>query len=393
MHLVIYAVVILIGGGLFFFYQNHPLHAYFLIGAILLCWQSGFEAYLEINRSNLNSGRYGLLSSMRAIIYLGTGTLFVWLGGGGKGLLFGLLLGYFVPSLIGVFRIFSVYRFSDFDKEIFLKITKYGIPLSATFLLTFVIDSSDRLIIGWLIDSSAAGVYSAGYDLSSNSLVLLMSIVNLAAYPLAVRALEHKGIEESKRQIEANGTLLFATSIPAAVLMIILADNITYIALGVSFQKMGSLLMPWIVISALIMGIKAFHFDLSFQLGQKTIQQVYIALVSALGNFILNIWLITKFGIIGAAYSTLISYLVGLVFSWFLGRRIFTIPVPWFELLKVICASLIMTISVWQLADLQGLHLFIIQATIGVTSYAFSAIMLNIGGCRKLFVYRILNAK
>jgi O-antigen/teichoic acid export membrane protein len=175
--------------------------------------------------------------------------------------------------------------------------------------------------------------------------------------------------------------------------MIILADNITYIALGVSFQKMGSLLMPWIVISALIMGIKAFHFDLSFQLGQKTIQQVYIALVSALGNFILNIWLITKFGIIGAAYSTLISYLVGLVFSWFLGRRIFTIPVPWFELLKVICASLIMTISVWQLADLQGLHLFIIQATIGVTSYAFSAIMLNIGGCRKLFVYRILNAK
>ncbi len=393
MHGGIYAAVIAIGIGLFFICPDHPFRAFFLIGAILLCWQSGFEAYLEIIRSDLNSGRYGLLASMRALIYLGAGALFIRLGGGDNGLLFGLLLGYVVPSSIALFRLLSAYRCRDFDKNIFLKITKYGVPLSATFLLSFVIDSSDRLIIGWLIDSSAAGEYSAGYDLSSSTLVLLMSIVNLAAYPLAVRALEHQGPEEATRQIKANGTLLFATSIPAATLMIILAGNITHIALGASFQKTGCQLMPWIVISALIMGVKAFHFDLSFQLGQKTVHQVYVALISAAVNFLLNIRLINEFGVIGAAYSTLIAYAIGLVFSWFLGRKIFTIPVPWAELFKISCASAIMAAFVRPLAHLQGLHLFIIQAAVAVAAYALSAVMLNIGGCRKQLFRYILNAR
>ncbi len=392
MHAVIYAAAIAIGALLFFIYQDHQLRVFFVIGAILLCWQSGFEAYLEIIRSDLNSGRYGLLASMRALIYLGSGALFIRLGGGDKGLLLGLLLGYFIPSFLGLFRLAIGYRYRDFNTEIFLKITKYGIPLSATFLLAFVIDSSDRLIIGWLIDSSAAGVYSAGYDLSSSTLVLLMSVVNLAAYPLAVRALEHEGPEESRRQVKANGTLLFATSIPAATMMIILAGNITYIALGPSFQKTGALLMPWIVTAALIMGIKAFHFDLSFQLGQKTVHQIYVALISAAVNLILNIWLINAYGVIGAAYSTLIAYLIGLFFSWLLGRSVFTIPVPWLELLKIICASAIMAVSVWPLADLQGIQQFIIQVSVAGAVYAFIAVILNIGGCRKLFSQKILNA-
>jgi O-antigen/teichoic acid export membrane protein len=79
------------------------------------------------------------------------------------------------------------------DLRLVRDLLAYGLPLAVTFALNFIVHSSDRILLGWLISYEAAGTYAAGYDLTQMSLTLLMMVVNLAAYPQIVRSLETEG--------------------------------------------------------------------------------------------------------------------------------------------------------------------------------------------------------
>lgn len=353
-----------------------------IFGTLILCSRALFEANLEFHRIKLEAKNYGYLIITRSAIGLIIGIILVNYGLGGEGLLLGILVSYLIPTLILIVQRRSQYQLSKINKEILHKILYYGMPLSVTFLLEFIINGSDRLIIGWLINSSATGVYAAGYDLSLQTIGLLMSIVNLAAYPLAVRALEDGGYEKARSQLSTNGTLLFGISIPMMCALIMLNKNIVHIVLGPAFYHTGAMLMPWIAVSAFIAGVKAFHFDLSFQLGKKTIGQIWVVCISATVNLGLNIILIPAVGIIGAAYSTLIAYIIGLFLSWFLGKRIFEVPIAWNNLLKISISSIIMSLLLWPIANMQGVKALIIQIIVGLTSYLCVVFLSDVGGCK-----------
>ena len=354
-----------------------------LLGTFILCSRALFEGNLEFHRIKLEAFKYGYLTITRTVLGLTIGIILINYGMGGEGLLLAMMVSYLIPTIILVALQRARYKLFGINKQILRKILTYGLPLSVTFLLEFIINSSDRLIIGWLINPAATGAFAAGYDLSLQTIGLVMSIVNLAAYPLAVRALEDGGSEKANLQLATNGTLLFGISIPMMCALIILSKNIVHIVLGPAFYHTGVMLMPWIAVSAFIAGIKAFHFDLSFQLGKKTIGQIWVVCISASVNLWLNFILIPIVGIIGAAYSTLISYIIGLFLSWFLGRRIFKVPIAWKELLKISIAAVIMSLLLWPISNMQGLKALIIQIMVGASGYICVIYLLDAGGCKR----------
>ncbi len=160
--------------------------------------------------------------------------------------------------------------YKQVDRGLLYELVQYGLPLGATFVLSFVISTSDRYLIAWLIDEKAVGLYSAGYDLAQFSLGMLMMIVNLAAYPIIVLALEHEGIEAASNQLKRQGLLLLAVAAPATAGFVVLAENISAVLLGTEFRVSAANILPWIACAALVGGIKAYYFDLAFQLGKYT---------------------------------------------------------------------------------------------------------------------------
>jgi len=56
----------------------------------------------------------------------------------------------------------------------------------------------------------------------------------------------------------------------------------------------------------------------------------------------LNLFWIPKFGILGAAYATLIAYFVYLVITWIFGIKLFPVKFPWQALWKAILAAFVM---------------------------------------------------
>lgn len=356
--------------------------------AIPLLWmQAWFEINLELFRSQLAPLRYGAAALLKAAVALGVGTLCVLSGLGAHGPLLGLLGGMALALVLWTrnqWRGISL----RVSRPLTMELLRYGLPLAMTAALIFIVSASDRFIIAWLLDEAAAGSYAAAYDLAEQPLILLMMIVNLAAYPLAVRALEQQGREAARQQLRENGVLLLFLALPATVGIVLLAPGIVQI-LGVGFRATGTAVLPWVATAALLSGVRAYYLDLAFQLGKYTAGQVWVVAAASLVNIALNLWWIPVFGAVGAAYATLVAYLAAFCLSWAIGRRAFPIPIPYGEILKIGVACLVMAVSLRAFSPTVGLATLPWQILIGGFAYGVMSLILNIGGYRKTILAKI----
>lgn len=360
------------------FWPTTELLELFILGFGLLVLQAWYELNLELLRSKLAPLTYGMVSLVRAVLALMLGWYLAVRGLGAAGLVIGLVGGFLIPGMWAVRRDWQGVSVKGFDRATLKKLLVYGLPLTATFALNFVVSSSDRIMLGWLKGTEAAGLYAVGYDLAQQTLVMLMMVVNLAAYPLAVRSLEQRGIETARLQLQQNCTVLLAIAMPAATGLAILAPSIAHVLLGEAFRETARGIVPIICLGAFVMGLKAYYFDLSFQLGQQTQGQVWVALVSAIINLCLNLWWIPTFGLYGAAYATLFAYVIGLILSIFIGRSIFCLPFPVADAVKLAVATIVMGLALWPVAQYRGVGTLTGQVLLGLMVYTIFLIILDV---------------
>jgi O-antigen/teichoic acid export membrane protein len=355
----------------------------FLVAGIVLLWiQAAFDLELERARIHLLPRRYGVLALGRAVFSLALGVLFVWLGFGPIGVIAGLCLGMLITLAQPLAHRWRRARLDLCDWALLRRLTRYGVPLAVTAALSFVIAGSDRLLIGWLLGDESVGLYAVGHDLANASLGVLLMIVNLAAYPLAVRALEEHGPEMARRQLATNLTALLAIGLPAAIGFAILARPIADLLVGQQFRAGAAMLIPLIAVAALLRDIKAYYLDQAFYLGRRTVGQIWVTVAAVVVSVGLNLWWIPAFGIVGAAYAAIVAYVVAFVLSAFLGRRVYRLPGLTPDALKVAFAACFMGAVLWQIRDWSGPAAFFAQVLAGAAVYGLLTLILDVAGIR-----------
>ncbi len=366
-----------------------------LLGLLMMWSLAWYELVLEIERAQLRPFRYGKLALCKSVISLLLGAALIYLGQGAVGLLIGTVAGMIIPLLIFYGKEWRTLWGNRVDWRLFRLFLAYGAPLTVSYTLEFIINSSDRLFLAWFVSKGAAGVYSVGYDLARQTLGLVMMIINIAAFPLAVRAMRDEGMAGAKQQLMQNGTIILLVSLPAAAALSLLAPNVAFIFLGENFREEAARLIPLIALATFLIGLKTYHFDRGFQLGKNTKLQMGVALPAAIVNLGLNVWWIPVWGLMGAAYSTIISYVVALFLSIILGRRIFTVPFPVEDACKIALSALVMLIVLWPLSYYHGVASLIVQVVTGASVYFLAAAMMNAAGLRTkgLLLYRFLFKK
>lgn len=363
------------------FIADPVLQMLLAFGVALLWAEALFELSQQLERSQMMPLRYGLIGLFKAITSLGIGILLVYLGYGAMGLLAGTMAGLLLPLLWEAHFYARFIGIRHIERDLLSKLLKYGLPLTATFAFGFILKSSDRILLGYFLGAGDVGLYAIGANLAQNTISMLMMIVNLAAYPLVVDALEKSGQHAATAQLDQNLTLLCAISLPAVVGVSLLAPNIAGVLLGANFRDAAALVIPVIAIGAFLAGIKAFYFDLSFQLGQSTIGQVWVTLVGALVNVCLSLLLIPLYGLIGAAYATVVAYIVGLTLSIVWGRKVFPLPVPVNNLAKIAGATSGMALALVPICSYRGVPALVGQVLVGSLVFAGLGWKLGIMQC------------
>ena len=292
---------------------------------LLIC-SAWFELNLIYAATALKPTLYGQLNLTKAAVSLALGLLLAWVGLGAYSPLWGLLLGATLAAFAFGRTIWRGIKLTRPAPERIKTLFSYGMPLAANFALTWVVTSSDRFLLGWLLDVGSAGQYSVSYDLAQHSIGTLLMIVNLAAYPLVVHALEQSGDKAAREQLKKNGAVIFSLAFTASAGITVLAPLLSGLLLGIEYRDTAVELLPWIALAAMLAGIKAYYFDIAFHLGCGTVKLVWVSVGTASVNIIFNLMWIPHYGILGAAYATVLTYLIGTITSAWLGRHFFTLP-------------------------------------------------------------------
>ncbi|MCK4609406.1 MAG: oligosaccharide flippase family protein [Gammaproteobacteria bacterium] len=362
-----------------FFHISSKYAVIILLGVGVFIARSLFRVNLDYLRAELNPFVYGLMNFSKALLSLLVSILLIYLIHGVNGLLLGVIVGNLLTLLL--FRKSnSRWRHVDirfFNVAALKQILIYSLPLSVGFALAYIVNSSDRWLIAGLLSVKQAGFYSAASALPTQSLVILMAVVNLAIYPIVVRVYKEKGEAAAKEQLSKQFLLFFALALPACCGFIILRHNIVFFALGVQFRAIALGLIPWLVIAALFSGIKAYYTDVGFQLSKHTFSQLMVSLIVAISNVALNLLFIPVYGIKGSVFASAISYALGLVCSIVYGRRYFKLPFPVGKLWRIIVPTCVMSLFLFYMRNLHGVYYLFLQGFLGMFIYAIAGVLIN----------------
>ena len=297
-----------------------------LLAVPLLIAQAWFELNLSRVQAEVNPGRYGKLLGSKSVLSLAVGGTLAWIGLGASAPMLGLLVAH-----IATFILFASASWRGISPrwpraDLLRAQLHYGLPLTVTFALAWVVSSSDRLLLGWLMDERAVGVYAAGYDLPFQGITLMLTIINIAAYPLAVVALEKGDVSRAREQLSQNGELVVSAALTGAVGLVVLGPHIVTLLIGEGFRAEALRILPWVTAASALAGIKAYHFDIAFHLGRDSRWLVVTGGIAAVMNVVLNIVLIPAFGIVGAAWATLAAFSAAALASAGFGPRAFAMP-------------------------------------------------------------------
>jgi O-antigen/teichoic acid export membrane protein len=377
----------IIGGIVCLFPVGHEWRELIGAGWLLLTVQSFFELSCEYARSALRPWQYMVLQVMRCTSIIALGVALILIGWGWWGPLLGGAAGMGLAILWAFARDWRDVR-PVIDRPTLAKLAQYGIPLSMTVALTVVISSSDRFLIAAFSGEAQAGLYSVAVDFTCQTLTLLMLVINMAMFPIAVRAWEHHGRQAAQDQMRANASLLMAVGIPCMVGLIVLAPGISNCFLGKSYRSTAAQIMPLVALGTFLAGFKAYHFDAAFQFAHRTIYQVWIVLFAAIVNLALNYFAIPIWGINGAAGASVLAYVIAIALTAWLGRRHFVLPFPALGAAQVLLAAGLMAAALAPFRSQLGVFAVATQIAIGAAIYATVLVALNFLGLRDALLRR-----
>ena len=268
----------------------------------------------------------------------------------------------------------------------------YGYPIAASLTLALVLASTDRFLLAAFMDAAAVGVYHASYSLANRTLDVIFIWLGAAGAPAMVMALERGGRETLRKTALEQGSTLILIGLPAAVGLSLVARPMAELMIGRDLRDAAALVTPWIAASSFLSGLIAYYFGFGFTLGKKTGLLLITMAIPAMCNVLLNLMLIPRLGVAGAAISTAASFAIGLIACLLLSRRAIALPVPWDALARCGLASAVMAAMVLMLPPLGGLVELILDAGVGGLVYAGAALALNAAGVRDV-LKRLVQAR
>lgn len=353
--------------------NGSQIDGFLILLALVLSWgQSWYQLNLSLLRAELKPLQYGKVAFARAVLGLALASLFIWFGYAEIGLLLGLIGGLLL-STMPLFR--KRWGFSIKPALVSLPLLRsyaaYGLPLTITLLLGMIIHQSDRFIIGAMMGVEATGSYAVTYDLTEQSIFTLLLIVNLAAFPLAVKKLDNEGEQAANRQVKANMTLLLAIGLPMLIGFVMARESIATLFLGEAFRDTAVSLIPFIAVGALLKGFKLYGIDILFHLKKTNEATNYSGCACCCGQCRFNDLVHSSYGLQGAAIATVIAYALAILSSWFLLYfQQTSLPFPVKGFVKIMCAGTVMFSALLPFSSESSAFALISQILIGIFSYS-----------------------
>ena len=191
---------------------------------------------------------------------------------------------------------------SMFNKTFWTYALTFNIPLIAYYLSQTIFNMSDRIMIEHMIGMEAAAEYGVAYNLAL-ILTFVLNAINNSYVPWFYGQLKEGKNKENR-----------SVTIAIALLMSLLLVGVIWFApeliliWGQKYVEATPVVLP-VALSLLLLFYSQLFINIEFFFERKK-ELVWASIGSAIVNIVLNFFLIPKFGIVAAGYTTLASYVI-----------------------------------------------------------------------------------
>jgi O-antigen/teichoic acid export membrane protein len=211
-----------------------------------------------------------------------------------------------------------------FSPRIVLRALAFGGPDVPVRVGMWTLKLADRLILQAYVPLALVGVYSLGYMLGATAFELVGSSLNAAILPFFyATATEEPG--QPSRRVFASVAAYEGAVIAFLGLGTILFARDLIVLLATSRYLAAAPVVPIVVWGAVFLNLSHVPMRAIYNV-KKTGWLVVVFVIPALLNIGLNLLWIPPYGIMGAAWATLVAYAVLLVLHFIVAQHVYPIP-------------------------------------------------------------------
>ncbi|MBL8005955.1 MAG: oligosaccharide flippase family protein [Ignavibacteria bacterium] len=315
------------------------------IMSIVILIDTLYRFPLLLFRADLNTKTYTYLNIFTFTVNLLCNLIFIAvLKKGVESIFYSYIISAFVTFAVGLLitRKYLTLKISASDiKELFV----YGNKFIYIGIFLILIDMSDRFFLKYYFDESLVGIYWANYRLAT-VMSLLISAFRFSWTPYFLNLASNP---DNKKIISGIFTYFVFAGLLLFVVFSIFMDQIVSLNFfGFNFLDVkywsGISIVPVVMLAYFLSGLYSVLNAAPF-FTDKTGSLFAFALSGLLINLLLNFLLIPKTGIMGAAFSTLLTYGFMTVIIYIYSQRIYNISYDWKKIRVIILMSIIVFVT------------------------------------------------
>ncbi|MFC6990538.1 lipopolysaccharide biosynthesis protein [Haladaptatus sp. GCM10025707] len=292
-------------------------------GLMLVIAQSLFSVTKSLLQARLDSKRAALLKMCNSGSHLLLGLPLAIL-------VFDHPVGWMVGAAIGTVVSVSLIwnwglerpRFAV-QRTVLKRMVTFGFPMIGWLLGFTLLSFIDRVLLQFLMNSRAVGLYASNYELANKALPLALAPVIQASHSIIMNTWEGNNPSSVQSAVSEMTRYLLIVGVPVTALVAVSSRALSGILLDKAYFE-GHTIIPIIAISVFL-----FHLAMlahkGLEVKEKTGTMFFGVLVATLLNVGLNFLAIPRYGFEGAAGATLVSFGFYLMFATAVTER----HIPW----------------------------------------------------------------
>lgn len=327
--------------------QNPRLCFYLIIAAVMV--ESPMTIAFHYFRADEHVKKFCFFNLTKAIVFFVTAWFCLSVMHYG-------ILSAFIGRIVGSMPIFLYLTYIitsrhglHFSFSIFKPMFSFGFPFFIVAVMGIIMSSIDRPMLLKFMTLADVGIYSVGVRVASGVKFLIFNAFALGWSPMIINISK----QENHKEVFAKLLTYYLLAAGFIVLGVSLfAKDILTLLVAPKF--MGAyIIIPFLCLGHLFYGI---HSNLEVGIFIKKKSSYYIPILggSSLVYILLNIYLIPKYGYIGAGIANALAFMLIPVSTFLIGRRMFRINYEYARILKIFLA-LILTYGLGSLVSLQAL--------------------------------------
>ncbi|MCF8077802.1 MAG: oligosaccharide flippase family protein [Desulfobacterales bacterium] len=338
---------------------------------ILAISANGFFFILQdLLRWQLQPLRHAVVSIAYTLVSTAVGvSLVVGLGHGIAGILYGQCAGAVVGSFVAWHAGAARHWRMAFYWEKWREMVAYSAPQVLSSIAVYISLYVDRLLIKEMMALDDVGVYGIGARFGS-VVALVMTGLHSSLVPLVFN-------NYASREMPAHLARIFLYFLVGGISAVLFLCGFSKEL--VWFFTTPRYYAAWRVIPLIATGVllaNMYIFTLGVYIARRTMLVLIINISAALINIGMNLLLIPRFGLIGAATATMISAMMAFLLYLYFNQRFYPVPFEWKRIVPGVSTCIAFAIILMGLQErgysiVAGLVSKLILLALGVTIVAF----------------------